>query len=190
MSPSWGVAYLNVPLPFLPPPIQEEASIAMKNVLNAIKLQDRGVYVQASTLGSLEALLEFLKQSKIPVSWLYCMQCVVCGGLGVLWVGVTDDISVFRGQHWSCAQERRHEGFRHARTRPPVRPHCIPYIAATLGCTFVCARWAVILAFDVRVERDAQEMADSVGVTVFSADIIYHLFDAFLKHREASIYNM
>jgi len=34
--------------------------------LKGIKLQDRGVFVQASTLGSLEALLEFLKQSKIP----------------------------------------------------------------------------------------------------------------------------
>ena len=45
-------------------------------------------------------------------------------------------------------------------------------------------RWAVILAFDVRVERDAQEMADSLGVKIFSADIIYHLFDAFLKHRQ------
>lgn len=39
----------------------------MKNVLNSIKLQERGVYVQASTLGSLEALLDFLTQSKIPV---------------------------------------------------------------------------------------------------------------------------
>lgn len=45
-------------------------------------------------------------------------------------------------------------------------------------------RWAVILAFDVRVEREAQEMAESLGVKIFSADIIYHLFDSFLKHRE------
>ena len=29
-------------------------------------------------------------------------------------------------------------------------------------------------------------MADSLGVKIFSADIIYHLFDAFLKHRQVS----
>uniref|UniRef100_A0A182J6D4 Tr-type G domain-containing protein n=1 Tax=Anopheles atroparvus TaxID=41427 RepID=A0A182J6D4_ANOAO len=40
----------------------------LKSALNSIKLSDRGVYVQASTLGSLEALLEFLRTSKIPVS--------------------------------------------------------------------------------------------------------------------------
>ncbi len=40
----------------------------MKNALSAIQLQERGVFVQASTLGSLEALLGFLKKSKIPVS--------------------------------------------------------------------------------------------------------------------------
>ena len=28
-------------------------------------------------------------------------------------------------------------------------------------------KYAVILAFDVRVERDAQEMADSLGVKIF-----------------------
>lgn len=45
-------------------------------------------------------------------------------------------------------------------------------------------RYAVILAFDVRIERDAQEMADSLGVRIFSAEIIYHLFDAFTKYRQ------
>lgn len=42
----------------------------------------------------------------------------------------------------------------------------------------------MILAFDVKVEREAQEMADSLGVRIFTADIIYHLQDAFIKFRE------
>lgn len=46
------------------------------------------------------------------------------------------------------------------------------------------AQWAVILAFDVKVEKEAQEMADSVGVRIFTADIIYHLFDKFMNYRE------
>lgn len=45
-------------------------------------------------------------------------------------------------------------------------------------------RYAVILAFDVKVERDAQELADSLEVKIFCADIIYHLFDRFTKYRE------
>lgn len=47
---------------------QEEVSNILRDTLQSIKLSDRGVYVQASTLGSLEALLEFLRTSKIPVS--------------------------------------------------------------------------------------------------------------------------
>ena len=36
----------------------------------------------------------------------------------------------------------------------------------------------------MKIERDAQEMADSVGVKIFHADIIYHLFDSFIKYRD------
>ena len=40
----------------------------MKDILAGIKVQERGVFVQASTIGSLEALLEFLRTSKINVN--------------------------------------------------------------------------------------------------------------------------
>ena len=46
------------------------------------------------------------------------------------------------------------------------------------------SRYAVILAFDVKVEREAQDLADNLGVTIFTADIIYHLQDKFTKFRE------
>lgn len=51
--------------------LREEVSRDLRSALSNIKLQERGVYVQASTLGSLEALLEFLRTSKIPVSTLF-----------------------------------------------------------------------------------------------------------------------
>lgn len=51
--------------------LRNEVSRELKSALSNIKLQDRGVYVQASTLGSLEALLEFLRTSKIPVSKVF-----------------------------------------------------------------------------------------------------------------------
>ena len=49
----------------------------LKDVLDSIRVQERGVYVQASTLGSLEALLEFLRTSKIPVR-LMCLAASSC----------------------------------------------------------------------------------------------------------------
>lgn len=36
-------------------------------------------------------------------------------------------------------------------------------------------RFAVILAFDVKVTEDARREAQQQGVTIFNADIIYHL---------------
>jgi translation initiation factor 5B len=40
-------------------------------------------------------------------------------------------------------------------------------------------RYATILAFDVKVDAEAKKMAEEMGVKIFTADIIYHLFDSF-----------
>merc|ERR1712200_41709 len=115
--------------------LNEEAVNDLKAALNAIKLKPLGVFVQASTLGSLEALLEFLKESKIPYA-------------GVR-IGPVVKKDVMRA---STMLEHNEES-------------------------------PVILAFDVKVERDAQEMADREGVRIFQADIIYHLFDRFTEYQ-------
>ncbi|XP_040192296.1 eukaryotic translation initiation factor 5B isoform X2 [Rana temporaria] len=118
------------------PVLRDELIHELKQTLNAIKLEEKGVYVQASTLGSLEALLEFLKTSEVPYA-----------GINI----------------------------------GPVHKKDIMKASVMLEHD---PQYAVILAFDVRIEREAQEMADSLGVRVFSAEIIYHLFDAFTKYRQ------
>ncbi|XP_070711766.1 eukaryotic translation initiation factor 5B [Pempheris klunzingeri] len=118
------------------PVLREELVRELKQTLSCIKLEEKGVYVQASTLGSLEALLEFLRTSKVPYS-----------GINI----------------------------------GPVHKKDVMKASAMLEHD---PQYAVILAFDVKVERESQEMADSLGVRVFSAEIIYHLFDAFTKYRE------
>ncbi|XP_051993420.1 eukaryotic translation initiation factor 5B-like isoform X2 [Xyrauchen texanus] len=118
------------------PVLKDELIRELKQTLNAIKLEEKGVYVQASTLGSLEALLEFLRTSKVPYA-----------GINI----------------------------------GPVHKKDVMKASAMLEHD---QQYAVILAFDVKIERDSQEMADSLGVRIFSAEIIYHLFDAFTKYRE------
>lgn len=116
--------------------VKEEVARELKTALSNIKLQERGVYVQASTLGSLEALLEFLKTSKIPYSNIR---------IGPV---VKRDVT-------KASTMLEHE-----------------------------SQYATILAFDVKIERDAQELADNLGVKIFQADIIYHLFDKFIAYRD------
>ncbi|XP_026984623.1 eukaryotic translation initiation factor 5B isoform X2 [Sagmatias obliquidens] len=126
------VAYKEDEIPVL----KDELIHELKQTLNAIKLEEKGVYVQASTLGSLEALLEFLKTSEVPYA-----------GINI----------------------------------GPVHKKDVMKASVMLEHD---PQYAVILAFDVRIERDAQEMADGLGVRIFSAEIIYHLFDAFTKYRQ------
>ncbi|WCJ43373.1 eukaryotic translation initiation factor 2 (eIF-2) family protein [Euphorbia peplus] len=113
--------------------VMELAMEDMRSVMSRIDKSGEGVYVQASTLGSLEALLEFLKSPavKIPVS-----------GIGI---GPVHKKDVMKA---SVMLEKKKE-------------------------------YATILAFDVKVTQEARELADDLGVKIFIADIIYHLFDQF-----------
>lgn len=114
--------------------LEEEVMSDLENLLGKVSKDRRGVSVQASTLGSLEALLEFLKVSKIPVS----------------------NISI-----------------------GPVYKRDVMQAGTMLE---KAKEYAVMLCFDVKVDKEAQAYADEVGVKIFTADIIYHLFDDFTKH--------
>ncbi|XP_027366313.1 eukaryotic translation initiation factor 5B isoform X2 [Abrus precatorius] len=113
--------------------VKEAAMEDMRSVMSRIDRTGEGVCVQASTLGSLEALLEFLKtpEVSIPVSGIS--------------IGPVHKKDVMKA---SVMLEKKRE-------------------------------YAAILAFDVKVTQEARELADELGVKIFIADIIYHLFDQF-----------
>ena len=114
--------------------IEEEVMSDLENLLSKVSKDQRGVSVQASTLGSLEALLEFLRVSKIPVA----------------------NISI-----------------------GPVYKRDVMLAGTMLE---KAKEFAVMLCFDVKVDKEAYAYAEEVGVKIFTADIIYHLFDEFTKH--------
>ncbi|KAK6441783.1 eukaryotic translation initiation factor 5B [Oleoguttula sp. CCFEE 5521] len=114
--------------------LEEDVMGDLENLMSKISKTGRGVTVQASTLGSLEALLEFLRVSKIPVA----------------------NISI-----------------------GPVHKRDVITASAMLE---KAKEYAVMLCFDVKVDKDATEMAEQMGVKIFTAEIIYHLFDDFTKH--------
>lgn len=116
--------------------LEEQVMGDLENLLTKVSKSGKGVSVQSSTLGSLEALLEFLKQSKIPVA----------------------NISI-----------------------GPVYKRDVMQAGIMLEKS---KEYAVMLCFDVKVDKEAQAYADEVGVKIFTADIIYHLFDDFTKHTK------
>ncbi len=114
--------------------LEMEVMSDLENLLSKVTTTGRGVSVQASTLGSLEALLEFLRTSKIPVA----------------------NISI-----------------------GPVYKRDVMQAGVMLE---KAKEYAVMLCFDVKVDKEAQQYADEAGVKIFTANIIYHLFDDFTKH--------
>lgn len=115
---------------------REEVMKDVNTILHQVDRSGVGVYVQASTLGSLEALLAFLESSKIPVSGIN--------------IGPVFKKDVKKA---SAMLERQKE-------------------------------YATILAFDVKVEGEARELAEELGVKIMTADIIYHLFDQFTAYLD------
>lgn len=109
----------------------------MGAIFKSIDRTSDGVYVVASTLGSLEALLSFLSDSKIPVSGIS--------------IGTVYKLDVKKA---SVMRDRNKEEF------------------------------SVVLAFDVKVDPEAEKEAKVLGVKIFTAEIIYHLFDNFTKHMD------
>lgn len=116
--------------------IEDELESDLETLFSRVERTGRGVSVQASTLGSLEALLDFLKDCKIPVANV---------GIG------------------------------------PVSKRDIMQCGVMLEKS---PDHAVMLCFDVKVEKDAQTYAEENGIKIFTADIIYHLFDQFTKHMD------
>jgi len=44
--------------------------------------------------------------------------------------------------------------------------------------------YSTILAFNISIDGDAQEFADKNNIKIFSAEIIYNLFDMYIKYRD------
>ncbi|KAJ2904371.1 Eukaryotic translation initiation factor 5B [Zalerion maritima] len=114
--------------------LEEEVESDLATLFNRVTKTGRGVSVQASTLGSLEALLDFLKESKIPVA----------------------NVNI-----------------------GPVYKRDVMQSGVMLEKS---PDHAVMLCFDVKVDPDAQRYAEENGIKIFTAEIIYHLFDQFTAH--------
>lgn len=108
----------------------------LTGLLDSVDSSGKGVVVQASTLGSLEALLDFLKDMKIPVMSV---------GLG------------------------------------PVYKRDVMKASSMLE---KAPELAVMLCFDVKIDKEAEQYANEQHIKIFNADIIYHLFDAFTAYQK------
>jgi len=120
--------------------IKAEVMSDLTKLQEKLSTDKKGVMVQASTLGALEALLQFLREETkppIPVSAI---------GIGTIHKRDVTRISIMNEKG--------------------------------------CPEYATILAFDVPVSKETREHAEDVNVRIFTADIIYHLFDQFTRFME------
>ena len=102
-----------------------------------------GIMVQASTLGSLEAILSYLHDKKIPIAAV---------GLGHLQKKDVLKLNTIHAKNENIYKEN-----------------------------------LTILAFDIKVHPEAKQYAEDNDIKIFSADIIYHLFDSYVAYEKQCI---
>lgn len=100
----------------------------------------KGIMVQASTLGSLEAILTYLHDKKIEIAAV---------GLGNL---QKKDIIKLKTIH--------------SKEPNPLK------------------EYLTVLAFDIKISKDVEQFAQDNDIKIFSADIIYHLFDSYVQYAQ------
>ena len=99
-----------------------------------------GIYIQASTLGSLEAILTFMNVNRVDVAAV---------GLGSL---TKNDVIKIQTLHENTPNNLKEN--------------------------------LVMLAFDVKIQPEAEFYAKEKEIKIFKADIIYHLFDAYTEYKK------
>ena len=129
---------------------KHEIETILEKTLSSIKLKENGVSVQASTLGSLEALLEFLKTSNIPVS---------SDGEREEQLDISLHFSTLQSILDLSIDEISFEHPLNLNAKHSKRRHSHGIFSEIS----LHSRWAVVLAFDVRIEKDAQDYADNTG---------------------------
>lgn len=106
------------------------------NFLNTIECQDNGVFVKASTLGSLEAFVALLKEEKIPIS-----------GVSIGQIYKKDITKALTG----CINNPLHQ---------------------------------VILAFNIKVTKDMEQLANTNKIRIIQGEIVYNIVDEYKKFCE------
>lgn len=123
---------------------EEEIFVDSDSVLKQfLSKSGKGILVQSSTLGSLEAMLLYMSERNIEIAAV---------GLGHLNKKDVVKIQTI-----------------HANSDKQLKEHM------------------TILAFDVKVSEDAELYAKTIGVKIFTADIIYHLFDKYIEYEKTCI---
>jgi translation initiation factor 5B len=105
---------------------------SVNSILSSIPKNMDGLIVQTSTIGSLEAIVMFLNEMKIPIS---------NAGLGTIQKKNIMDVQNIKNK-----------------------------------------KYEVLLAFDVDISEQAQEMINKTNIKIIKSNIIYELFDLLKKH--------